>query len=252
MTQLDEVSPTAKTDVFVDPDPTLRVTDSPAQALIEEARRRQRRRHRWTAASLAVILSTAAVVIGVDMGDGGAPPTSLATPGPRSPASPPASSTTTTSTRTTTTTTALASPTSTRAAAVPQTSAVAASAPAPTSPPIDTNIMVNGDCQTPTVEPTEMTLTCADHGVRFEALQWTSWTNVSATAVGTLVYNDCTPTCVSGQFHYVPNDEVTLTVPVVDASGQVVWSMLQENPQPPGFATGPFQGGPQPLVTQPD
>ena len=112
--------------------------------------------------------------------------------------------------------------------------------------------MVYGDCQTPTVEPTEMILTCADHGVRFEGLQWTSWTNVSATAVGTLVYNDCSPTCANGQFHYVPNAEITLTVPVVDESGQIVWSMVQENPEPPGYATGPFQGGPQPLVTQPD
>ena len=97
-----------------------------------------------------------------------------------------------------------------------------------------------------------MILTCADAGVRFEGLHWTSWTNVSASAIGILVYNDCTPDCAGGQFHYVPNARVTLSVPVVGAAGQIVWSMVQENPEPPGYATGPYQGGPQPLVTQPD
>jgi hypothetical protein len=256
MTKLDEISRTAGVDVSIDPDPTLRLTASPAQALIEEARRRQRRRHRWTAASLAVMLA-AGVLIGVAMGDGGGPPTSLATPSPRTPASPTIASTTTTSTTTTTTTTptttsSLASPAATPAAAGGPASAVTASAPAPTGPPIDTNVKVYGDCQTPTIEPTEMILTCADAGVRIEGLHWTSWTNVSASAIGTLVYNDCTPTCAGGQFHYVPNAQVTLSVPVVGAAGQVVWSMVQENPEPPGYATGPYQGGPQPLVTQPD
>ena len=40
---------------------------------------------------------------------------------------------------------------------------------------------------------------------------------------------------------------VTLTVPARTASGQRVWSEIQESPEPPGYATGPYHGGPQPL-----
>ena len=102
------------------------------------------------------------------------------------------------------------------------------------------------------MEPTEIVLACADYGVILEALHWTSWTTTSATAVGALVYNDCTPDCAQGQHHNVPNTQVVLTVPVRGATGQLVWSEVQENPQPPGYATGPYAGGPQPLPTQPD
>lgn len=89
-----------------------------------------------------------------------------------------------------------------------------------------------------------MVLACADAGVRLEGLQWSSWTSLSATGVGTLVYNDCTPDCAGGQFHEIPNDQITLSDPVVGAGGQRVWSMVQEDPQPPGYATGPLHGGP--------
>jgi hypothetical protein len=128
-----------------------------------------------------------------------------------------------------------------------------ASAPAaPASPPkVDAGIEVYGNCKTPTVEPAEIVLACADYNAILESLHWTSWTASSATAVGTFVYNDCTPNCAEGHFHHVPGTRVTLTVPSRSVSGQQVWSQVQENPEPPGYATGPYHGGPQPLPKAP-
>ncbi len=116
-----------------------------------------------------------------------------------------------------------------------------------TAPPVDRRIEVYGNCTTPGVEPTEIVLACADYNTVLEALHWTSWTITSATAVGTLVYNDCTPDCADGHFHHVPGTQVTLTVPARSVGGQLVWSEVQENPEPPGYETGPYHGGPQPL-----
>lgn len=82
---------------------------------------------------------------------------------------------------------------------------------------------------------------------RSHNLGWTS-----GTAVGTLSYNNCTPDCASGHFHYVPGTRVILTHPVRGAGGQLVWSRVQEAPEPPGYETDPCHGGPQPLPTQPN
>jgi hypothetical protein len=128
----------------------------------------------------------------------------------------------------------------------------ASTAPTATAVPIDTGIKVFGDCMTPSIEPSEIVLTCADYGLIVEELRWTSWTPQSATAVGTLSYNDCTPSCAAGRRHDIPHVSVVLTAPVKATGGQTVWSEMQFNPQPPGYATGPFHGGPYPLPTQPD
>lgn len=151
-----------------------------------------------------------------------------------------------------------ASSTATRAtASAPAVTAGVVTTPAPTIAPtatvarIDTRIKVYGNCTRPSIEPAEIVLACADYGVLVEGLHWTSWTTASATAVGTLVYNDCTPNCAEGHHHHVPGTRITLTVPVHGVGGQVVWSQIQEYPEPPGYKTGPYHGGPQPLPTRP-
>ena len=116
---------------------------------------------------------------------------------------------------------------------------------------VDTGIKVYGNCTTPSVEPAEIVLACADDGALVQGLRWTSWTATSATAVGTLVYNDCSPNCAEGHHHDVPGTRVTLTDPGPGAGGQVVWSRIQENPEPPGYETGPLHGAPQPLPPPP-
>jgi hypothetical protein len=115
--------------------------------------------------------------------------------------------------------------------------------------PVDTRIEVYGDCMTPSLEPTEIVLTCADYGWVLEDLHWSSWTASKATAVGTFVYNDCNPYCGAGHFHSVPGTRITLTAPVHGPGGQLLWSHLTQSPEPPGYATGPYHGGPFPLPT---
>ena len=124
---------------------------------------------------------------------------------------------------------------------------------APSSQPtVDRSILVYGDCLTPTLEPSQIVMTCADHGFFFQDLRWTSWTPTSATATGTEMYNDCTPIYAEGHFHSIPGATVTLTLPVSNPGGQLVWSQIQFSPQPPGYATGPYHGGPEPLPVRPD
>jgi hypothetical protein len=116
---------------------------------------------------------------------------------------------------------------------------------------VDAHVMVYGNCTAPAVEPKEIVLACADYGTLLEGLRWTSWTATSATAVGTLVYNDCLPSCVAGHHHDIPGTAVTLTRPVPRDGGPLLWSRVQESPQPPGYATGPDHGGPQALPLGP-
>jgi hypothetical protein len=131
------------------------------------------------------------------------------------------------------------------------TAPAAATAPPAAAGPVGTHIKVYANCTSPTVRPPEIVLACADYGALLEGLRWTSWTAASATAVGTFEYNDCTPSCAEGRHRDIPGTTVTLTVPVEGAGGQVVWSRIQESPEPPGYATGPYHGGPQPLPIGP-
>jgi hypothetical protein len=133
----------------------------------------------------------------------------------------------------------------------PTTATSTASTSPATIAPVDTGILVYGDCKTASLEPSEIVLTCADYGWILEALHWSSWTASQATAVGTFVYNDCTPNCAEGHHHDVPGTQVTLTAPVRGRGGGLVWSKLGQSPEPPGYVTGPFHGGPFPLPTQP-
>jgi hypothetical protein len=48
-----------------------------------------------------------------------------------------------------------------------------------TVPSIDTAISVYGNCTSPSVEPAEIVLTCADYGEVLTGLHWTSWTATS-------------------------------------------------------------------------
>jgi hypothetical protein len=116
---------------------------------------------------------------------------------------------------------------------------------------VDTRILVYSDCQRPTLEPTEIVLTCADYGWLLEGLRWTTWTATEATATGTFVYNDCVPYCAAGHHHQVPGTQVTLTRPVRGAGGHLLWSRLQQSPQPSGYTSGPLRGAPFPLPMGP-
>ncbi|MDE3206901.1 MAG: hypothetical protein KGQ66_22070 [Acidobacteriota bacterium] len=204
--------------------------------------------YRWWEISLALTL----VLIGASCGRPGSPAGSPSQSSGRYPPSSatagPAPVTSTRSTPTTTTTevsTSAASTTPVGQAASPTSSSTAG--PGPTNPAI----LVYGNCQTPTLEPSEIVLACADYGLLLEDLRWTSWTDTEASGMGTLVYNDCQPDCAQGHDHDVPDTQVNLTAPVPGGSGQLVWSRLQPHPEPPGSDTGTLDGHPYPLPTRP-
>jgi hypothetical protein len=140
-------------------------------------------------------------------------------------------------------------PTST---SVATTSLPTTTVPSSTVVPADTAIGVYGNCTIPSVEPEEIVFACADYGELLEALHWTSWTAKSAAAVGTLIYKVCVPNCADGGTQSVTGATVTLSDPVHGKTGAFVWSEAQVEPEPPGYDTGPYHGGPQPLATQPD
>lgn len=240
------------------------VGDSPdIDALLGRGRALRRRRRLVTGAATAVVVAAVVaipvLVIGGSNADGGpariipaqTPTPAVSTPSPAASSPSPAPPTTTPTTMPTTmpvpSVSASTAPVVTTLVPPPPSSAPTSVAP----PAVDSSILVYGDCRTPTFEPTQLILTCADHGFYFQDLHWTSWTATSATAVGTEAYNDCSPSCAGGQFHYIANATLTLTTPTTDSSGRRLWSQIAFSPQPPGYATGPYQGGPEPLPVRP-
>jgi hypothetical protein len=110
---------------------------------------------------------------------------------------------------------------------------------------IDASIKVYGDCKTPTVEPAMIVLACADLGDYVSGVSWTGWTANSATGNGTWNHKECVPNCAQGHVSTFAA-HVTLTNPVRDPNGQLVWSQLQSSRLPAG------ETNPQSLPTQPD
>jgi hypothetical protein len=53
----------------------------------------------------------------------------------------------------------------------------------------------------PRERPNEVILACADLDSLVKHVSWSSWTTRGARGVGTLVENDCTPSCVAGRFY---------------------------------------------------
>jgi len=111
---------------------------------------------------------------------------------------------------------------------------------------VDAGIKVYADCRTPSFEPYSMTLACADNGLGLQDLLWTSWTPTSATAWATLYYNDNAPNHAAGKIHYLYNTHVTLSEPVLDRHGQLVWTKASLSQLPPGYHPGPLSLPSQP------
>ena len=66
----------------------------------------------------------------------------------------------------------------------------------------------------PRDRPTEIVFACADFNSLVDKLSWSSWTTKAARGRGTLVENDCTPSCVAGKtFSYPVTVELGRAVP---------------------------------------
>jgi hypothetical protein len=53
------------------------------------------------------------------------------------------------------------------------------------------------------VKPVRIVLACGDANLWIAALKWQGWGTATASATGTVHYNDCTPYCAAGHFHTV-------------------------------------------------
>jgi hypothetical protein len=84
--------------------------------------------------------------------------------------------------------------------------ALSGSASAQAAPSASSAQMVVFDCpgQPAMVRPRDFIQTCADAGISYERLAWTSWTPRLASASGVLEENDCTPNCAEGHFRTYP------------------------------------------------
>jgi hypothetical protein len=56
----------------------------------------------------------------------------------------------------------------------------------------------------PEVKPSSYTVFCADGGVSYDKISWTSWTSQLASGTATLSVNTCTPDCAAGHFRSYP------------------------------------------------
>jgi hypothetical protein len=74
------------------------------------------------------------------------------------------------------------------------------------------------------VRPNSFLLACADGNARVEDAHWTDWTNQQARGTGTLVENDCRPSCALGRFHSATAD-LTLDQPQ-RFQGHLVFTLL--------------------------
>lgn len=59
---------------------------------------------------------------------------------------------------------------------------------------------VVADCFAGTMQPSRMTLACADNGFRARQLSWSRWGRKQALGRGVFVINDCEPSCIVGNF----------------------------------------------------
>jgi hypothetical protein len=85
---------------------------------------------------------------------------------------------------------------------------------ADTSPPSGPAVLA--DCVKPSVEPTSLTIACADANFVVDDLEWSSWGGDAAEATGTARVNDCKPDCGAGSFE---NYEASLTLSRLERCG---------------------------------
>jgi hypothetical protein len=68
----------------------------------------------------------------------------------------------------------------------------------PTRPGVLANCTAPAPQQSLEVEPSSITVACADAGIGAKDLVWSTWGASGASAVGEVWENDCTPSCAAG------------------------------------------------------
>jgi hypothetical protein len=54
------------------------------------------------------------------------------------------------------------------------------------------------------VQPSSITLSCADGAIELQNLSWRRWGEPRTVATGIYVWNDCDPDCATGGWHHKP------------------------------------------------
>ncbi len=70
------------------------------------------------------------------------------------------------------------------------------------------------------VEPSTLTLSCADANAALTATRWSAWATAAARGVTTFAVNLCTPNCASSPLRYFRGATVVLDRPVATARGE--------------------------------
>ena len=109
---------------------------------------------------------------------------------------------------------------------------------------------VIADCTAPApqaqqtqIEPTSISLACADDGEGVEDLVWTNWTPTGASGKGEVWENNCTPDCAGGTIGTYPASVALTGVDDTAADGPLFTqlSVVYQGPGPSGNSTEQFR-----------
>jgi hypothetical protein len=111
----------------------------------------------------------------------------------------------------------------------------------PDSPGVLANCTAPAPQQHLSVEPSSITVACADNGIGAEDLTWSTWSAAGATAAGEVWENDCTPSCATGMIKLYPASITLSDVrPSRDGPTFTAMTAAYRGPEPNGRATDTF------------
>jgi hypothetical protein len=112
----------------------------------------------------------------------------------------------------------------------------------PASGPLPLVAWCDPNTNSPVSHPGGITIACGDGGVNVTNIDWTSWSQTSATGSGDLQVNTCTPDCASGAIDSYPGSRVALTQPVTSGGVRTFSCVTITSPAASGVQTTPICG----------
>lgn len=94
------------------------------------------------------------------------------------------------------------------------------SASATTNPATRPHTGVVAKCMSVKYEPAKYIFTCADANIGMNHARYVRWGKTSARGFATYWYNDCTPNCAAGKFHF---EKVSFRLFHVDRTKKYGW-----------------------------
>ena len=94
-------------------------------------------------------------------------------------------------------------------------------------PERESRVVLRADCGTPQPRPSEIVLTCADHGVYLAGLRWSRWGTRVASASGVINVHGCDPDCADDNRTYTYTVNVTAHQPVSCNDGSRQYAFIR-------------------------